>query len=167
MASQVRSDCANGHANTMLAAGDPDNTTYLTRPEARQALFTQLVAGLEFLGDQRLGRPLGTLDKPHPERAESRASRRSVTNIRVSVRAMKAMVQTLTSDAPQTMAGFDLAIGLADALQDPAQAGVATPDGRLRALGVQQAVTALRNATLADLAPEPDMGTGLNATDGD
>ena len=117
--------------------------------------------------DQRLGRPLGTLDKPHRERAESRASGRSVANIRLSLRAMKATVQMLTPNAPQTMTGFDLAIILADALQDPALAGVATPDGWLKVQGLQQAVISLRNTALADLAPELDVGIGFNAADGD
>lgn len=167
MALQVQSDWTGGYAAAMLTAGDPGNTLYLTRPEVRQVLFTQLIAGLEFLSDQRLGRPLGTFEKPRPERAEARASNRSVANIRLSLRAMKAMVQTLTPDAPLTMAKFDRAIKLADGLDDPTLAGVATAGGRLKVEILQQSVTALRDTALAELAPELDVGIGFNAADGD
>ena len=68
----------------MLKAGEVGNTTYLDRTEARQTMFTQVVTGLEFLEEQRLGRPVGTFDAPHPERAEAVASGRSLANIRVS-----------------------------------------------------------------------------------
>ena len=71
-------------AQIVLKAGEVGNTTYLDRTEARQTMFTQVVTGLEFLEEQRLGRPVGTFDAPHPERAEAVASGRSLANIRVS-----------------------------------------------------------------------------------
>lgn len=167
MAAEVQQAWTDGYADVLLTAGEPGNTTFLTRPEVRQTLFTQLVSGLEFVDDQRLGRPLGTFDQPRPERAESRASGRSLTNVRVSLRAMKAMVESLTPDVPQTMAAFDRAIELADKLDDPVFDGVKTPAGRLKVEILQQAVTALRNACLAELGPELDVGIGFNAKDGD
>ena len=141
-----------------------------TRPtsdKVRQALFTQLAAGLEFTVDTRLGRPLGSFDAPHPERAEARASGRSLANIRLSLRAMKGMAESLAPNAPLTMAAFDRAIRLADALDDPALAGVATPSGRLKVEILQQAVTATRDSALKELAPALDVGIGFNAQDGD
>lgn len=156
-----------GFAQTVLTSGEPGNTTYLTRTEARQVMFTQVIAGLEFIMDQRLGRPLGAPDAPRPERAESVASGRSVTNIRLSLRAIRAMVVTLTPDAPQTMAGFDLAIAQADALDDPVLAGVAVPEARVKVEALQKAVLALRNTAVAELGPELDVGVGFNAADGD
>ena len=156
-----------GFAQTVLTAGEPGNTTYLTRTEARQVMFTQVIAGLEFLLDQRLGRPLGTSGAPRPERAESVASGRSMTNIRLSLRALRAMVETLTPDVPQTMAGFDLAIARAEALDDPVLAGVAVPKVRTRIEDLQKAVLAVRNTAIAELGPELDVGVGFNAADGD
>ena len=156
-----------GYAETLLTAGESGNTTYLTRPEARQALFTQVITALEFLQDQRLGRPLGTFDAPHPERAEARASGRSLVNIRLSLHSLRAMVATLSPDVPKTIAAFDHAIALADALDDPVLAGVATAQGRLRVEILQQAITALRDTALAELGPELDVGIGFNAADGD
>jgi predicted lipoprotein len=155
------------YAHTVLTAGEPGNTTYLTRPEVRQALFTQVIAGLEFLQDQRLGRPLGSFDAPHPERAESAASGRSLINVSLSLHSLRAMVETLTPDVPKTLTAFDRAIALADALDDPIFAGVATTQGRLRVEILQQSITALRDTALAELGPELDVGIGFNAADGD
>ena len=167
MAGEVQAAWVSGYAETLLTAGEADNTTFLTRPEVRQALFTQLIAGIEFLRDQRLGRPLGTFDKPRPERAEARASGRSLTNIQLSLLAMKAMAASLTPDAPLTMTAFDRAITLADKLNDPVLAGVATPSGRLKVEILQQSVTALHDTAVKELGPELDVGIGFNAADGD
>ena len=167
MAARVNADWINRYGPLMLTAGDPGNTTFLTRPEVRQVLFTQIIAALEFLQDQRLARPLGTFDKPRPERAEAVASGRSLRNVQLSLAALRAMVETLTPDVPRTMAAFDSALDLANALQDPVFADVATPQGRLRVEILQQAVTALRDTAIAELGPELDVGIGFNAADGD
>ncbi len=155
------------YATVVLTAGEPANTTFLTRTEVRQTLFTQVISGLEFLLDQRLGRPLGTFDTPHPERAEAIASGRSLTNIRLSLAGLRAMVVTLTPDVPQTLAAFDRAIDLANRLNDPVLAGVASPGPRLKVEILQQAVAALRDTAVAELGPELDVGIGFNAADGD
>ena len=156
-----------GFAETLATAGEVGNTVYLTRPEARQVLFTQVVTGLEFLDEQRLGRPLGDFDAPHPERAEAHASGRSARNVLLSLQAMRQMVETLTPDAPKTVAAFDHAIHLAETLEDPAFAGVADPSKRLKVEILQQAVEHVRELVMSELAPELDVGIGFNAADGD
>ncbi|MFZ1470275.1 MAG: imelysin family protein [Paracoccaceae bacterium] len=155
------------HAQAMLTAGEPGNSFYLTRPEVRQILFTQLLTALEFIDDSRLGRPLGSFDRPRPERAEAVASGRSLRNILLSLQAMRDLVLTLTPDAPQTIAHFDHALALAEALDDPTLAKVSTPDGRLKVEILQQSVESLRDTVLAELGPELDVGIGFNASDGD
>ena len=167
VANLINAAWLSGYANTLLTAGEPGNATYLTRPEARQVLFTQIIAALEFVQDQRLGRPLGSFDKPYPERAESAASGRSLINVALALHSLRAMVATLSPDVPQTMAAFDRAIALADGLDDPVFAGVATPQGHLRVEILQQSITALRDTALAELGPELDVGIGFNAADGD
>lgn len=156
-----------GFAETLITAGEVGNKVYLTRPEARQVLFTQVVTGLEFLDDQRLGRPLGDFDAPHPERAEARASGRSARNVLLSLQALRQMVETLTPDAPKTVAAFDHAIHLAETLDDPAFAGIADPGKRLKVEILQQAVDHVRELVMSELAPELDVGIGFNAADGD
>lgn len=155
------------YAQTMLTAGEVGNATYLTRPEARQMLFTQIMVALEFDKDQRLGRPLGTFERPFPDRAEAVASGRPVRNLLLSLQSLREMVESLTPDVPQTMAAFDHAIALVRDLDDPDLAGVANPQARLRVEIVQQAVAAVRDAALAELGPELDVGIGFNAADGD
>lgn len=167
VAAQVDQGWTDGYDLILLTAGEAGNTVFLTRSEVRQVLFTQIIAGLEFAKDQRLGRPMGSFETPHPERAEAVASGRSQRNLVLSLQAMQAMVTTLSPDVPGTMAGFDRAVRLATGLDDPVFAGVATPTGRLRVEAVQQAVAALIDTALAELGPELDVGIGFNAADGD
>lgn len=72
-ASAISTEWQTDFASTLLTAGSAGNTRFLTEIEARQALFTALITGFEFVADQRIGRPLGTFDKPRPERAEAGA----------------------------------------------------------------------------------------------
>jgi predicted lipoprotein len=166
-AAAVLADWQGGFAQTLIAAGEAGNTAYLTSSEARQVLFTQLASGLEFLEDQRIGRPLGRFNAPTPDSAEARASARSLRNVLLSLQAMRGMVKTLTPAAPRTIAAFDHAIDLARKLNDPAFAGVADPAGWLKLEILQQAVSATRDLVLSELAPEMDVGIGFNAADGD
>lgn len=167
MAKIVNDAWVSSYAQTVLTAGQTGNSSYQTRPEVRQGMFTQIIAALEYDKDQRLGRPLGTFDKPRPERAEAIASGRSLRNVVLSLQSLRAMVVTLTPDVPLTLAGFDHAIKLAQDLDDPAFAGVADPQGRLRVEILQQAIAALADTALAELGPELDVGVGFNAADGD
>ena len=148
-------------------AGAPGNTTYLSEIEARQAVYTQLVTGLEFVADERLGRPLGTFDKPRPERAEARASGRSLRNVALSLAALRDLAKALNPDSPLTLAAFDRALGLAAKLDDPALQGVADPQGRLKVEILQQAVETIIDTATAEIVPALGVGLGFNAADGD
>ena len=148
-------------------AGAPGNTTYLSEIEARQALFTQLVTGLEFVADERLGRPLGTFDKPRPERAEARASGRSLRNVTLSLAALRDLAKALNPDSPLTLAAFDRALDLAAKLDDPALQGVADPHGRLKVEILQAAVETIIDTATAEMVPALGVGLGFNAADGD
>lgn len=156
-----------GFATALLQAGQPGNTRYLSEGEARQAVFTQLASGLEFVADQRLGRPLGTFDKPRPERAEGRLSARSVRNVLLSLQGLRALALALDPGATATMAAFDRAIALAEKLDDPDLSGVADPQGRLKVEILQQAVRAARDAALAEVGPSLGVTVGFNSQDGD
>ena len=166
-AAQINSGWRLAFADTMLTAGEAGNSTYLSHGEVRQTLFTQVVTGLEFIEDQRLGRPLGTFDAPHPERAEAVASGRSQRNVILSLQALRALVVTLTPDVPKSMAALDHAIALAQAMNDPVLAGVAELQTRLKVEILQQAVLAARDTVLAELGPKLQTDVGFNAADGD
>ena len=166
-ATETEAGWTDGFAEALTMAGTEGNMQFLSPLEARQAMFTQLIAGLEFNADQRLGRPLGTFDKPRPERAEARASARSLQNLRLSLIALRGLAVALVAESPQVQAAFDRAIGLAGKLDDPIFAGVADPQGWLKVQIVQQAVFATRDAVLAEIGPALGVGIGFNAGDGD
>ena len=167
MAAEVQAGWEDGYAQTVLTAGADGNAAFLTEAEAKQALFTQLATALEFDSDQRLGRPLGTFDKPRPERAEAAASGRSLRNLQLSLQALKAFALALSPDLPQSTAGFDKAIGLAERLDDPSFSGVAYPQGWLKVQILQQTLQALRQTVIAELGGQLGVDVGFNSADGD
>jgi predicted lipoprotein len=155
------------YGDLLLTPGQPGNTAFLSETEARQALFTQLAAGLESLADGRIGRPLGTFDKPRPELAEARASGRSLRNVTLSLEALRNLSETLSPESGKTLAAFDHALTLAEDLDDPVFAGVADPQGRLKVEILQQAIRATRETAIAELAPALGVTLGFNSADGD
>lgn len=155
------------HAALLTNPGGPDNSSYLTEAEARQALFTQIVTGLEYLADTRLGRPLGTFDKPRPERAESRASGRALQNVVQSLEGLRDSALALHPDAPATRAAFSRALDLAAKLDDPSLSGVSDPQGRLKVEILQQAIRAARASTEAEIGGGLGLTVGFNSKDGD
>jgi predicted lipoprotein len=114
-----------------------------------------------------LGRPLGTFDRPRPERAEARLSGRALQNVTVSLAALRDMALALSPDSPKTAAAFDRAITLTVSLDDPGLQGVADPQGWLKVEILQQSVQATRDAALAEIGPALGVGIGFNAADGD
>ena len=167
IAAEVQAGWQDGFADVLLTGGEAGNATFLTADEAKQALFTQLATALEFDADQRLGRPLGTFDKPRPERAEAAASGRSLRNLVQSLQALRGFALALSPDLPQSTAAFDRAIAQAGALDDPAFAGVADPSGHLKVEILQQTLRSLRQAVLAELGARLGVTVGFNSADGD
>ncbi len=155
-----------GFAKTLLGAGAPGNTTYLGEAEARAALYTALVTGLAFTADERLGRPLGTFERPRPTRAEAWRSGRAARNVVLSLRALRDLAASL-ADAPRTLAALDRAIASAEALDDPALAGVADPSGRFAVEALQTEVAEARRAAEAEIGAGLGVASGFNALDGD
>jgi uncharacterized protein len=151
----------------LLTAGQPGNARFLTGDEAKQALFTQLATGLEFIADRRIGRPLGSFDKPRPDLAEARASERPVRNILLSLQALRGLAAKLNPDSPKTLAAFDHTLKLAAALNDPTLAGIADPQGWLKLEILQQAVRSTRDTAIAEIGPALGVGLGFNSQDGD
>lgn len=147
--------------------GSPGNTRYLTRQEAAQALVTQLATGLDYNAGQRIGRPLGTLARPFPDRAEARASGRSLRNIDLSLQALRHMAQDLAPEAEASLDAIDRALLLARGLRDPILAGITESQGWLKLEILQSAILAARAQVLAEIAPALGAGLGFNALDGD
>lgn len=166
-AATLRDEWRGGYGDLVLTAGEAGNTAFLSEDEARQALLTVLAGGLEHLATQRIGRPMGTFDRPTPERAEARASGRSLRNVTLALKAHRDMAALLTDAAPRTLAALDKATALAEALDDPILAGTATPSGRLKVEALQQAVEHARLTAIEEIGAVLGVGIGFNSMDGD
>ncbi|NPD17122.1 imelysin family protein [Xinfangfangia sp. D13-10-4-6] len=163
---------APGFARALLqpgseAPGSEESPRYRNQTEALQALFTQLMGGLEFIADQRLGRPLGSDDKPRPERAEARASGRATRNISLELQSIRRLVAGLEPGAEATLQALDRAISEAGRLNEPQMAGVSDPARRKQILLLQRYVRAARATALSEMAPALGVGLGFNSQDGD
>lgn len=156
-------------AGQMTGAGAEGNAAYLNTAEAKQELYTALMAALEFDKDQRLGRPMGSFDRPRPTRAEAWRSGRSLRNLTLSLEALRGFAATLAAPeaAPRTDAAFDLALKTAAALNDPVFAGVDDPTGRLKIEILQQKVGDLQDAASAEIGGLLGVAEGFNSQDGD
>lgn len=166
----IARDWSDRYANLMLTPGS-DYSPYHTPEEVTQELFKALATGLEFTSDTRLGRPLGTFDKPRPTRAEAWRSARAQRNVILSLKALKqlALILSQGDDAllADVSAAFDTAIGQAEALDDPAFAGVEDPQKRLKIEVLQQSIDLIREQQLANIGDKLGVAAGFNALDGD
>ncbi|WP_170332211.1 imelysin family protein [Ruegeria arenilitoris] len=147
------------------------NSPYRSGDEAMQELYKALVTGLEFTGDTRLGRPMGTFDRPRPTRAEARRSDRSLRHVELSLIALRDLAAHLSADHPEIAfdldGAFDKAITRAQALNDPTLAGVADPQGRFRVEALQQSINDIRAIASTELGPTLGISAGFNSLDGD
>ncbi|MEL7027578.1 MAG: imelysin family protein, partial [Pseudomonadota bacterium] len=144
----------------------PGNDTYRTSTEAAQQLFTALTTGLEFTETTRLGRPLGTFERPRPNRAEARRSGRSLRHVVLSLEANRELAFLIAAD-PALDQDFADALEAAIALDDPVFSGVADPARRFRIEVLQQRVTNLRRYLLEQVGPRFGITAGFNSLDGD
>lgn len=164
-AAAILTDWQSGYGDLMRGAGG--NDTYRDRDEAVRQLFTALAIGLEFTADTRLGRPMGSFERPRPNRAEARRSGRSLRHVVLSLQATRDLAARLSGDDAQIDTAFAGALDRAATLDDPAFAGVADPQGRLRVEVLQQAVRATRDIIAAELGPRLGIAAGFNSLDGD
>ncbi|SFT03455.1 hypothetical protein SAMN04488040_2892 [Sulfitobacter marinus] len=147
------------------------NGTYRSQEETVQELFKALTTGLEFTSDTRLGRPLGSFDKPRPTRAEVWRSGRSVRHVKISLESLENLMLLLVGDnadlAARSKHAFETTLSKLGILNDPVFAGVTDPQTRLKIEVVQQSVDAIRDIARQELGPELGVAAGFNALDGD
>lgn len=148
-----------------------DDGPFKDHNEALREVFKALSTGLQFTSDARLGRPLGTFDKPRPRRAEVRRSGRSLRHVTLSLQSTQDLALILAMKEPviteNLNAAYDRAIELANTLEDPNFSGVSETQGRLRVEILQQAVDRIREIVALELAPALGVTAGFNALDGD
>lgn len=146
---------------------NPGNDTYRTSTEAAQQFFTALSTGLEFTSQARLGRPMGTFDRPRPNRAEARRSQRSLRHVMLSLAATRELAQLIAQGNEAVDQAFVAALRRAEDLDDPVFAGVADPRGRFDVEVLQQSIEAIRDILAQDVGPSLGIAAGFNSLDGD
>ncbi len=158
-----------GYGDTLL---HPDETgPYRTGDEAAQELFKALMSGLQVTSETRIGRPMGTFDRPRPNRAEARRSGRSLRHVTLSLTALKDLGLSLAQgDAAlrETLTqAFDHSLSRAVGLEDPVFATTADVQGRFRIEVLQQSINQIRDLATQSLGPKLGVAAGFNALDGD
>ncbi|MEM7547195.1 MAG: imelysin family protein [Pseudomonadota bacterium] len=171
-ASDIRNDW-DGYAAEIAKAGADDAAVFYGPDEPTRALFNALSTGLQFTTELRLARPLGSIQRPRPKRAEAWRSARPLRNIRLSLAANRDLWETAFEphlskpDADAIRAAFDYAQAAAEAAPAPLVEAVATPSDRLKIDALRGAVDALREAVIIGVGGGLALTPGFNALDGD
>ena len=170
-ASDLNSDWQTRFAAQLLEPGK-QASRYKSYLEVRQELFKALSTGLQFASEARLGRPLGTFDRPRPKRAEARLSQRSLRNLTKALQGQHNLAKLISASETAISQRIDAAfeavdMATADVANDPVFADVADIQGRLRVEIVQQRIDAIRTILREDLGPALGVSKGFNALDGD
>ena len=165
-ATTIRDGWHEDFADQMRNPGQDGHLRFLTKDEVNQSLYTVLLAGMEYLADQRLGRPLGSFDDPRPLRAELRRSEQSLPMIQTQIASLRELSAQL-GDAPLTDAAFARAQDQAGRLADPALADVDDPAMRFRAEAVQTTIKEAQALAQEELGKALNVQVGFNAADGD
>ncbi|WP_460275251.1 imelysin family protein [Celeribacter sp. ULVN23_4] len=157
-----------GFAETLLMAGEAPHPLYLTKTESVQALYTMLTTSLQNTRDQRIGRPIGTFEKPRPGRAEARRSERSERNVVLQLEAARDLARKLApGELPLSEAAFEKTIALAEDLNDPSFEGAGDPMGRLKIEIIGQNITTILGHLANEVGLPLGVSAGFNASDGD
>lgn len=170
-ADAILAEWVNSYSHVLLKTNRSDEDIYRTDEEAVQELFKAVNTGLEITINARLGRPLGTFEKPRPRRAEARRSGRSLRHVLLSVEAVEQLSNILSSGEQQIKIdltkSYSRARDLATALDDPALQSVADIQGRLKVEILQQSIQQIREITVNQLGPALGVAVGFNTLDGD
>lgn len=165
----IHADWTGGYADVLLSPGN--DAPYRTEQEVLQEMLKALTAGLQFTQDSRLGRPLGTFDRPRPKRAEAWRSGRSAAHVATSLASLQDLASRLAASDPALGDMLDdqfetAQTKLAD-LNDPVFASVAGPQSRLKVEVVSTSIGTIRTTVQTLLGPTLGVAAGFNALDGD
>jgi predicted lipoprotein len=150
----------------------PDtSSTYRSDEEVLQELFKALVTGLQFTSETRLGRPLGTFERPRPTRAEAWRSGRSARHVELSLAVLNDLAFRLSSDnaelSERIETSFEVGATLLSELDDPVFAGVGDPQTRFKVEVTQQSIDNIHAVVRDALGPTLGVAAGFNSLDGD
>ena len=155
---------------TTMQTPSPDGV-YRSDEEVLQELFKALSTGLQFTSETRLGRPLGTFDRPRPTRAEVRRSSRSSQHVTLSLTSLLDLAARLAGSngdmSTRLNASFDRPLSQLAELNDPKFASVAEPQSRLKIEIIQQSIENIRSLVRDELGSTLGVAAGFNSLDGD
>jgi predicted lipoprotein len=179
---------SDGFRTAIDDAGSP-TSPYLDHRQAASHLFNALHGQLQAIAEVKLGHPLGNgVDDARPGRSENWRSKRSLRNVAVNLKAMRATFVTafspaLTGEAnARFLAALDRAAtaaqgGISTAAQGgistAAQGGISmeegmiTPDGWKRLSALKTDIKAAARQLEAEIGPALGLQIGFNALDGD
>jgi predicted lipoprotein len=160
----IDADWRNTYAALMR---NPGNDTYRNEQEVLRQLFTALSTGLELTANVRLGRPMGTFDRPRPLRAEARRSGRSQHHVALALESLETLAGLLSSHDPALMKVFESAMNDLSDLDDPVFAAVSDPMGRFALEALQQKILYIQYVLTAEIGPKFGFTAGFNSLDGD
>ncbi|WP_120500701.1 imelysin family protein [Roseovarius sp. EL26] len=147
------------------------DTPYRTEAEVKRELFKGISTAVEFTSDTRLGRPLGTFDKPRPKRAEARRSDMSLRLVENSLASPWELSITLASEDQKLsnalIIKFSKIKHAIEELGDPALSGVSDPANRFRIESLKQQIDELHAFLTERLGPHLGVSAGFNSLDGD
>ncbi|PIE14881.1 MAG: signal peptidase [Rhodobacterales bacterium] len=165
---QTHAGWVNGFAETLRNAGADGNEVFLTDKEGAQALFTNLLAGMEYIYAQRIARPLGKFERPKPRRAEAWRSNRSMRNIVVSLEALQEMTLMLADgQAWETVELFDSLLTYAKSLDDDIFQHLDENGANFKVQSLREMVANVHEAINAEVGAHLGVVAGFNALDGD
>lgn len=166
---EIAADWTGSYGAAFLSFGE--DAPFRGETEAMGALYGAILTGLQFTRDARLGRPMGTFERPRPNRAEARRSGRSVRHIRISVASTGALAAILGREDAVVVSDMEDAFARAlrdiDRIADPSLADVADPIGRIRAEAASQAIEAAALSVRNGVGVLYGLAEGFNALDGD
>ncbi|WP_420861351.1 imelysin family protein [Algirhabdus cladophorae] len=167
--SAIYNDWEASYVDVLLSPA-PD-ATYRSEEEVLQEMLRALTTGLQFTQESRLGRPLGTFDRPRPTRAEVRRSGRSAQHVVLSLTSLQDLASHLAV-SDETLSDklnhqFKDALGKLATLNDPVFAGVADPQSRLKVEVISQSVGTIRSTVQTELGRTLGVAAGFNSLDGD
>ncbi|MEQ9692983.1 imelysin family protein [Shimia sp. SDUM112013] len=169
LAGEMRDDWQKGYA-AKLATPSREGP-YQSDAEGVQELFKALYTGLIFTRDMRLGRPLGSFDKPRPKRAEAWRSERSLRHVEISLLALRDLAGILATDHPGIAGHLDAAFGYAletaNGIESPTFANITEVQGWFELDTLRQSLEAVSEILIEELAPALAVTEGFNALDGD
>ena len=163
------SDEWDAYIPTLTTAGEAGNATYLSEKEVITAAYTQIMSTLETTTLNRVGRPLGTFERPRPKRAEAWRSGMSLQNILTigDVAAEDALL-LIDAELAATQTAVALLHDAATKVDDPTFANVGDDSSawlKLEILG--QRITGIHDAIGNEVGLPLGISAGFNSADGD